>query len=557
MKEILILLLAILLFIVLLFVFTSFNDSRTEDKRKKISLYIFLTKNCQYCKEFEKNKYSEIVNELGNLYDIKKIYLENNSDLFNKYNIDRVPTAILENDEKVVVVKGLNKESILEAHQELENNINEESKNNYKKELLIFMSKKCPYCINYLNNSHNKLTNLLNKEYNIKLIFADEDKDDLFTKYKVDYVPKAIILHNNKEYTVNGEINYDNIKNTINEENGKKNILVFLSKRCPHCQKYEKNTHDRLVNELKDKYNIKKIYDDNEKNEELFKKYNIKYVPTLLIVNKDSVKEINGELTSENILKIDNETKENLIEGMVLDEYNIKVLEENNKDIYDDNLKTNTEEKNSDNKNKILVFLSKTCPGCIHYKQNIADNLEKEFGKEFIIEDNYLDNTTEDLFIKYDISFVPQAIVKYNNKEEKVDKGLSVDNIRKTINRIRNKNNLMFMKENEDYKKIMELYSNITGKEDEEEDSENELLVFLSKTCPYCIKYDKEMHNKLEKELENKCKIRKIYSDNDKDNLFSKYKINYVPKGILLSKDRYIPIEGALTGSNIIEYLEK
>jgi thiol-disulfide isomerase/thioredoxin len=113
------------------------------------------------------------------------------------------------------------------------------------------------------------------------------------------------------------------------------------------------------------------------------------------------------------------------------------------------------------------------------------------------------------------------------------------------------------MKENEDYKKIMELYSNITGKEDEEEDSENELLVFLSKTCPYCIKYDKEMHNKLEKELENKCKIRKIYSDNDKDNLFSKYKINYVPKGILLSKDRYIPIEGALTGSNIIEYLEK
>jgi len=561
MKEVLILLLAILLFVILLTMFLNFNNSPKVDK-KKISLYIFLTKNCRYCQEFDKNKYKEITNELGNFYNIEKIYLENNIDLFNKYKIKRVPTAILEKDNKTVMVKELNKESILEAYQELEN-IYEKSIDDYKKELLIFVSKKCPYCINYLKNTHNKLSNLLNKEYNIKLIFADEDNDELFTKYKIDYVPKAIILHNNKEYTVNGEINYENIKKTLNEENDKKEILVFLSRRCPHSQKYEENTHDKLVNELKNKYNINKIYDDNQKNEELFKKYNIRYVPTLLIVDKDSVKEVDGEFTSENIQKIDNEINEKL-ESMSLDENindeNINDENINDDNIYDDNVITKSEERKD---NKILVFLSKTCPGCTNYKKNMADKLEKEFGNRFKIENIYLDETTEDLFTKYDINYVPQAIIKYNDKEKKVGKVLNLEAISDKINRIRereimlNKNDYLDKlerdKEYNDYKKIYELYTNIIKKDE----VENELLVFLSKTCPYCIKYEKEQHNKLEKELKDKCTIRKIYSDDDKDDLFSKYKIEYVPKGILLSGERYIPIEGALVGSNIIEFLEK
>ena len=256
-----------------------------------------------------------------------------------KYNIEKVPTAILENDDKTVVVKELTKESILKAYEEMENNNYhitynnyQESINNNKKDLLIFVSKNCPHCINYLKNSHDKLTNLLHNDCNIKLIFDDQDNNDLFSKYKIDFVPKAIILAENKEYIVNGDINYDNIKKTLNKEyeynnenkynkneenNNKKKILVFLSKRCPHCIRYDNQTHDKLVNELGDKYNFKKIYDDDEKNEEIFMKYDIKYVPKLLIVDeRDNVKEINGELTSENILKQDNETKPNIKEHM-------------------------------------------------------------------------------------------------------------------------------------------------------------------------------------------------------------------------------------------------
>ena len=61
----------------------------------------------------------------------------------------------------------------------------------------------------------------------------------------------------------------------------------------------------------------------------------------------------------------------------------------------------------------------------------------------------------------------------------------------------------------------------------------------------------------LEKQLQNRCKIRKVYVDNDKDNLFDKYDIQYVPKGLLLSNERYIPIEGALNNETICKYLDK
>ena len=306
MRELLILLIAILIIVLLNTLLCRENFTVEESIKKKITLYIFLTNNCIYCQEFEKNKYDELVKQLGDRYDIKKIHLDNNKDLFMKYNIERVPTAILENDDKVIVVKELTKESILEAHEKMENN------NYNKKDLLIFVSKNCPHCINYLINSHQKLTNLLHNDCNIKLIFDDEDHNSLFSKYKIDFVPKAIILLENKEYIVDGNINYDNIKNALNKNEDynnedKKKILVFLSKRCPHCIRYDNQTHDKLVNELGDKYNLKKIYDDDEKNEEIFNKYNVKYVPKLLIVDNDNdnVKEINGELTSENILQQD------------------------------------------------------------------------------------------------------------------------------------------------------------------------------------------------------------------------------------------------------------
>ena len=71
---------------------------------------------------------------------------------------------------------------------------------------------------------------------------------------------------------------------------------------------------------------------------------------------------------------------------------------------------------------------------------------------------------------------------------------------------------------------LIEIHENTIEKLNKEEgfsniDNNVELLVFLTKTCPHCINYD-NIHMNLEKQLKNRCRIRKIYADNDKDNLF-------------------------------------
>jgi len=679
MNELLILLIAIL-FIVLLNTFLcSENFTVEESIKKKLTLYIFLTNNCIYCKEFEKNKYDELVKELGNNYDIKKIHLDNNKDLFMKYNIERVPTAILENDDKTIVVKGLNKESVLKAHQELENNNYiennnypitynyQESINNNKKDLLIFLSKKCPHCINYLKNSHDKLNNLLHNDCNIKLIFDDQDNNDLFSKYKIDFVPKAIILSEYKDFVVDGAINYYNIKKTLNDSekynneeydikenmtnvDNKKKILAFLSKRCPHCIRYDKETHDKLVSELGDKYNFTKIYDDEEKNEELFNKYDIKYVPKLLIVDEnDKVKKIDGQLTAENILKHDDETKQNtgvhmnnfnksndqkkkllvflskkcphctryekdthdMLEKELGSKYNINKIHDDKKEneelfykynikyvpkilivdnndnvkeingeftpeniikhdiggnlniddenkykniiddenIYDENNYNILEDEMfKSKKNHIIIFLSKTCINCVDYLQHIAPNVENEFGKEYIIDTLFIEDKHNNKYLKdFNIKNVPQAFVKYNNSMYyKVAPEINNDNIRKTIKDIKDYDNRKKinnkLNDETDYRKIMDLYTSIAYENKNKNDDLTELLIFLSNKCDTCKDYEKNIYPKLEKAFLNKCKLKKIYYEDNK-NLFKEYGVGHVPQGIISMKDKYIPIE--------------
>ncbi len=605
MNDLLILIL-ILLFLIILNTYTSCSENFTtqESVNEKIPLYIFLSNSCKFCKEFEKDKYERLVEEIGNIYNIKKVYLENNKELFIKYNIFRVPTALVELNNKTAVADELTKESILKAHNSLfniesENDLYMDTNNN-KKELKIFLSKNCPYCINYLNTVHKVLLEQLKDEFNFKLIFTDSDTDNLFSRYNVQYVPKAIVVHNGVDKEVIGQINYENIKkasdnlqniNEINKEetNNKKKILVFLSKRCPHCIRYDKETHDKLSNELKDKYELERIYDDIKDGEKLFNKYDVSFVPKLVILDGNGKhKEIKGPLTRENILKTDtiiehaifnnnqddeitnyDNDNENEYNGYNNDEY-MDEDDENesvrthdakqemyekleNKIINDDanikniikeeDIKKNIINEESNIKKKIIVFLSKTCPGCINYLKNIEDKLRKEFSNEYIIENKFIDEDNK-LFIKHDIEYVPQAMVIHDNKNEKINGSISIENIKNTIEKL-NKNVEGFRNNDKNVEGFINSDKNV------------ELLVFLTKTCPHCVRYDNQIHMNLENKLKNRCRIRKIYADNDKDKLFEKYDIQYVPKGLLLSNERYVPIEGALDNETICKYLDK
>jgi len=153
-------------------------------------------------------------------------------------------------------------------------------------------------------------------------------------------------------------------------------------------------------------------------------------------------------------------------------------------------------------------------------------------------------------------------VIQYNNGEEKVENEININNIRNTISKLKNKKNprMLMIDNSSDYisndsinydKITKESFSNIL------DNKPIELLVFLSNSCPHCIRYEKEVHENLSNELKNRCTIRRIYSNNDNNDMFNKYNIEYVPKGILLSEDRYVPIEGALNKETIIKYLEK
>ena len=84
---------------------------------------------------------------------------------------------------------------------------------------------------------------------------------------------------------------------------------------------------------------------------------------------------------------------------------------------------------------KVMIFLSKSCPHCVTFKDNELDNLTKKIGMtphtlDVIVasEDN------RDIFNKYDIQYVPACLVVKDNKSKIVNGQITYDNIMKTIN---------------------------------------------------------------------------------------------------------------------------
>ncbi len=90
-----------------------------------------------------------------------------------------------------------------------------------KAQLIVFLSKTCPHCVQYDKEKFTRLKGKLNKMANgnvsVKKIYADKDPKGLFNKYEVQYVPAAVVLTNNKTGKLNGEISPANSLNTINK----------------------------------------------------------------------------------------------------------------------------------------------------------------------------------------------------------------------------------------------------------------------------------------------------------------------------------------------------
>ena len=84
---------------------------------------------------------------------------------------------------------------------------------------------------------------------------------------------------------------------------------------------------------------------------------------------------------------------------------------------------------------KVMIFLSKSCPHCVTFKNNELDNLTNKIGKTpHSLEVVVAGENNRDIFNKYDIQYVPACLVLKDNKHKIVNGQITYDNIMKTIN---------------------------------------------------------------------------------------------------------------------------
>ena len=83
-------------------------------------------------------------------------------------------------------------------------------------------------------------------------------------------------------------------------------VIVFLSKNCPHCVHYDKDKFKRLKGKLnklgKGNVNVIKIYADKDP-KALFNKYEVQYVPAAVVLHNGKNSKLSGEISPSNALK--------------------------------------------------------------------------------------------------------------------------------------------------------------------------------------------------------------------------------------------------------------
>ena len=85
----------------------------------------------------------------------------------------------------------------------------------------------------------------------------------------------------------------------------KAQVIVFLSKHCPHCIHYDKDQFKRLKGKLAKLGNgnvsVVKVYADKDP-KGLFNKHDVQFVPAALVVHNGKTAKISGEISPTNAL---------------------------------------------------------------------------------------------------------------------------------------------------------------------------------------------------------------------------------------------------------------
>lgn len=86
----------------------------------------------------------------------------------------------------------------------------------------------------------------------------------------------------------------------------KAQVIVFLSKHCPHCVHYDKDKFIRFKGKLnklgKGNVDVVKIYADKDP-KALFNKYEVQYVPAAVVVHNGKNSKVSGDISPTNTLQ--------------------------------------------------------------------------------------------------------------------------------------------------------------------------------------------------------------------------------------------------------------
>jgi hypothetical protein len=147
------------------------------------------------------------------------------------------------------------------------------------------------------NNVDNKSENFYQKSENI---FEPENAFDISVNNSMGNENEGDVFHD------------EHLEKDIEIPDKKAQIIVFLSKNCPHCVHYDKKYFLRLKGKLnklgKGNIMVKKVYPDKDPNN-LFDKYDIQFVPAGVAIYNDKSEKINGVITPTNSLKTINSLK--------------------------------------------------------------------------------------------------------------------------------------------------------------------------------------------------------------------------------------------------------
>lgn len=90
----------------------------------------------------------------------------------------------------------------------------------------------------------------------------------------------------------------------------------------------------------------------------------------------------------------------------------------------------------STNNISVYVFLSKTCPHCVDYENNIHAKLTTDLQKINVNVKRIYGDTEPEMFKKFNVHLVPTCVIDVNGTTATLEAPITFDNIKKQIDKM-------------------------------------------------------------------------------------------------------------------------